>query len=142
MSNVKKIVAASLAAVALLALFALDRPSAGPAAPAPRAAIVPARADLAEAVFSMVLARAGEEGASLSQPPSLCQAPKVPASVGATILFTAGENFIAAPIFAPPTARVSTPPGMAKSSLRGAWAATEISSRSITATVSSRATAT
>ena len=74
MSNVKKIVAASLAAVAAIALFALNRPSAGPAAPAPRAAVAPARADLAEAVFSMVLARAGEEGVCLSQPPSLCQA--------------------------------------------------------------------
>ena len=74
MSNVKKIVAAGLAVVAILALFALDRTSAGPAAPAPRAAVAPARADLAEAVFSMVLARAGEEGVCLSQPPSLCQA--------------------------------------------------------------------
>ncbi|HML53284.1 MAG TPA: hypothetical protein PKC79_04265 [Solidesulfovibrio magneticus] len=74
MSNVKNIVVASLAVAAILALFALDRPSAGPAAPAPRAAVSPARADLAEAVFSMVLARAGEEGVCLSQPPSLCQA--------------------------------------------------------------------
>jgi hypothetical protein len=74
MSDVKKIVAASLAAAALVALFALDGPSAGPAAPAPRGVAAPARADLAEAVFSMVLARAGEEGVCLSQPPSLCQA--------------------------------------------------------------------
>ena len=74
MSNVKKIVVASLAATALFALLVLDRPSAGPAAPAPRGVAAPARADLAEAVFSMVLARAGEEGLSLSQPPSLCQA--------------------------------------------------------------------
>ena len=74
MSNVKKIVVASLAAAALFALFVLDRPSAGPAAPAPRGVAAPARADLAEAVFSMVLARAGEEGVPLSQPPSLCQA--------------------------------------------------------------------
>ena len=74
MSNVKKIVAAGLAVVALFALFALDLTSAGPAAPAPRAAAAPAQADLAEAVFSMVLARAGEEGVCLSQPPSLCQA--------------------------------------------------------------------
>ena len=59
MSDVKKIVAASLAAAALFALFVLDRPSAGPAAPAPRGVATPARADLAEAVFSMVLARAG-----------------------------------------------------------------------------------
>ncbi len=74
MSNVKKIVAVSLAVVAILALSALDRPSAGPTAPAPRAVVAPARADLAEAVFTMVLARAGEEGVALSQPPSLCQA--------------------------------------------------------------------
>ena len=74
MSNVKKIVVASLAIVAIFALFALDRTSAGPAAPAPPAAVAPARADLAEAVFAMVLARAGQEGFSLSQPPSLCQA--------------------------------------------------------------------
>lgn len=74
MSNVKNIVVASLAAAALFALFVLDRPWAGPAAPAPRGVAAPARADLAEAVFSMVLARAGEEGVCLSQPPSLCQA--------------------------------------------------------------------
>ena len=41
----------SLAAAALFALFVLDRPSAGPAAPAPRGVAAPARADLAEAVF-------------------------------------------------------------------------------------------
>ena len=74
MSDVKKIVAASLAAAALFALFVLDRPSARPPAPAPRTVVAPARADLAEAVFAMVLARADEAGLSLSQPPSLCQA--------------------------------------------------------------------
>ena len=74
MSDVKKIVVISLAAVAILALFSLDGPSAGPGAPARPRIETPARADLAEAVFSMVLARAGEEGVPLSQPPSLCQA--------------------------------------------------------------------
>ena len=74
MPDVKKIVAAGLVLMALLAAANLDTPSAGPASPAPRGAQRPARADLAEAVFSMVLARAGEAGVCLSQPPSLCQA--------------------------------------------------------------------
>ena len=75
MSVVKKIlVGAALILLVCLALALAERPAASPAAPRRSVAQAPARADLAEAVFSMVLARAGEEGVCLSQPPSLCQA--------------------------------------------------------------------
>ena len=74
MSDVKKIVVAGCIAVGLLALGMLQTPSAGPGAPAPRAAQTPARADLAEAVYAMMLENAGESGVRLSQPVTLCEA--------------------------------------------------------------------
>ena len=74
MPDVKKIIVAVLGAVAILALFALGRPAAGPAGPARRVAVAPARADLAEAVFAMTLARAAEAGLPLAEPVTLCQA--------------------------------------------------------------------
>ena len=75
MSVVKKIlVGAALVAFICLALAFAEHPAASPVSPGRSVAQTPARADLAEAVFSMVLARAGEEGVCLSQPPSLCQA--------------------------------------------------------------------
>ena len=49
-----------------------DRTTASPAAPTPPAAFVPARADLAEAVFAMVVENA--QNAGLPQPATLCQA--------------------------------------------------------------------
>ena len=51
-----------------------DRTTASPAAPTAPAAFVPARADLAEAVFAMVLENATAQGVSLSQPVTLCEA--------------------------------------------------------------------
>ena len=74
MPDVKKIVAAGLVLMALLAAANLDTPSAGPASPAPRGAQRPARADLAEAVFAMVLENAADQGVRLSQPVTLCEA--------------------------------------------------------------------
>lgn len=72
MRLVKKIMAvATLFLVAALAAGHNDSPSAGPAAPPRIAASTPARADLAEAVFAMVLENAG---LPLSQPVTLCQA--------------------------------------------------------------------
>lgn len=71
------VVRKSLVAVGvLLAVFWVARSScssAGPQAAAPRTvAPAPARADLAEAVYAMVAARAAEAG--LPQPVTLCQA--------------------------------------------------------------------
>ncbi len=75
MSVVKKIlVSAALAALVCLALALAERPAASPAAPGRSVAQTPARADLAEAVFSMVLENAKAGGMSLGEPPSLCQA--------------------------------------------------------------------
>ena len=74
MSDVKKIVVAGCVVAGFLALGMLQTPSAGPGAPAPRGAQTLARADLAEAVFAMVLENAGENGVRLSQPVTLCEA--------------------------------------------------------------------
>lgn len=74
MADVKKIVAAGCIALGLLIAAAIRTPSAGPASPAPRAVQTPARADLAEAVFAMVLENAGDQGVRLSQPVTLCEA--------------------------------------------------------------------
>lgn len=49
-----------------------DRTTASPVAPTAPAAFVPARADLAEAVFAMVVENA--QNAGLPQPTTLCQA--------------------------------------------------------------------
>ncbi|MHC1791040.1 hypothetical protein [Solidesulfovibrio sp.] len=74
MSDVKKIVAAGVVLLGLLAAASLETPSAGPGAPAPRGVRTPARADLAEAVFAMVLENAATQGMQLSQPVTLCEA--------------------------------------------------------------------
>jgi len=69
MRVVKKIIiAASLSLAALLALAAGAGPSGTRPAPTP----VPAQADLAEAVFTMLVARASEAG--LPPPTTLCEA--------------------------------------------------------------------
>lgn len=75
MRLVKKIIALSaLALVAALMLTRTPSPEAGPASPLPKTAFAPARADLAETVFAMVLENARERGLSLSQPVTLCEA--------------------------------------------------------------------
>lgn len=74
MPDVKKIIAAGCLVAGLLAVVASRAPSAGPGAPAPRGVQTPARADLAEAVFAMVLENATAQGVSLSQPVTLCEA--------------------------------------------------------------------
>ena len=74
MPDVKKIVAAGVFALGILAIFFLQMPAAGPASPPPRGAMIPARADLAEAVFAMVLENATSQGVVLSQPVTLCEA--------------------------------------------------------------------
>ena len=74
MSDVKKIVVAGCIFVGLLAAGLLQTPAAGPTAPAPRGVQTPARADLAEAVFAMVLENATAQGVTLSQPVTLCEA--------------------------------------------------------------------
>ena len=74
MSDVKKIVVTGALALGLLAILFLQTPAAGPASPAPRGATIPARADLAEAVFAMVLENAASQGMVLSQPVTLCEA--------------------------------------------------------------------
>ena len=69
MRVVKKIIlAASLSLAALLALAA----GAGPSGTRPMPTPVPAQADLAEAVFTMLVARACEAG--LPPPTTLCEA--------------------------------------------------------------------
>ena len=69
MRVVKKIIiAASLSLAALLALAA----GAGPSGTRPMPTTVPAQADLAEAVFTMLVARASEAG--LPPPTTLCEA--------------------------------------------------------------------
>jgi hypothetical protein len=75
MPFVKKIVAATaLALLVVLGLSLSSCPQAGPAATGPCPAPAPARADLAEAVFAMVLENARASGMTLPEPPSLCQA--------------------------------------------------------------------
>lgn len=74
MPDVKKIIAAGVVLFGLLAAASLDTPSAGPTSPAPRGVQTPARADLAEAVFAMVLENAATQGMHLSQPVTLCEA--------------------------------------------------------------------
>ncbi|MEL7638981.1 MAG: hypothetical protein AAGU21_04975 [Solidesulfovibrio sp.] len=75
MSVVKNILpGAALAALVFLSLAGTEHPSASPAAPQRFQAATPARADLAEAVFAMVLENARDRGLELGQPPSLCQA--------------------------------------------------------------------
>ena len=74
MPDVKKIVVAGAFVLGLLAVIFLQTPAAGPASPAPRGAAVVARADLAEAVFAMVLENASAQGLALSQPVTLCEA--------------------------------------------------------------------
>lgn len=75
MSVVKKILLpALLGALVFLFLVSAERPAAGPAMPQRSETATPARADLAEAVFAMVLENAKQEGLALSQPPTLCQA--------------------------------------------------------------------
>ncbi|WP_300161686.1 hypothetical protein [Solidesulfovibrio sp.] len=75
MSVVKKILAgAALAAVVCLLAALAEDPAASPGAPARSAAVVPARADLAEAVFAMVLENAKNGGMPLAEPITLCQA--------------------------------------------------------------------
>ncbi|HML62959.1 hypothetical protein [Solidesulfovibrio sp.] len=75
MSVVKKIlVGAALAALVCLALALAERPAASPAAPGRSVAQTPARADLAEAVFAMVLENAKADGMAFGEPPTLCQA--------------------------------------------------------------------
>ena len=76
MSLVKKILMAT--GLSILALFAVCRyeaPQANPVGPVAQAASrIPARADLAEAVFAMVLENAAASGKPLSQPVTLCEA--------------------------------------------------------------------
>ena len=73
MSVVKKIlVGAALAALVCLALALAERPAASPAGRS--VAQTPARADLAEAVFAMVLENAKADGMAFGEPPTLCQA--------------------------------------------------------------------
>ena len=74
MPDVKKIVVAGGLVAGLLALGMLQTPAADPGAPAPRAAQTLARADLAEAVYAMVLENATTQGLHLSQPVTLCEA--------------------------------------------------------------------
>lgn len=75
MRLVKKIIALStLALVAALILTRAPSPEAGPASPLPRIAVAPARADLAETVFGMVVENARLRGLPLSQPVTLCEA--------------------------------------------------------------------
>uniref|UniRef100_I2PXN9 Uncharacterized protein n=1 Tax=Desulfovibrio sp. U5L TaxID=596152 RepID=I2PXN9_9BACT len=75
MPLVKKIiVATALALLTVLGLSLSSRPQAGPAATGPAPLAAPARADLAEAVFAMVLENARTAGMTLPEPPSLCQA--------------------------------------------------------------------
>ncbi|KHK02996.1 hypothetical protein [Desulfovibrio sp. TomC] len=74
MPEVKKIVVAGVLVLGVLAVIFLQTPAAGPASPAPRGAMIPARADLAEAVFAMVLENAASQGLALSQPVTLCEA--------------------------------------------------------------------
>ncbi|WP_428563110.1 MAG: hypothetical protein ACP59X_23160 [Solidesulfovibrio sp. DCME] len=75
MSVVKKILSGvALAALVFLILASAENPSAGPGAPERSPAAQVARADLAEAVFAMVLENAKAGGLEMSQPPSLCQA--------------------------------------------------------------------
>ncbi|EHJ48587.1 hypothetical protein DFW101_2583 [Solidesulfovibrio carbinoliphilus subsp. oakridgensis] len=75
MPLVKKILAATvLALLTVLGLSLTSRPQAGPAATGPRPAPAPARADLAEAVFAMVLENARTAGMTLPEPMGLCQA--------------------------------------------------------------------
>jgi len=76
MRLVKKIlIGAGLFLLAALAVNQNESPEAGPTAPQPHAGPqFPARADLAEAVYAMVLENAAQAGVPLSQPPSLCQA--------------------------------------------------------------------
>jgi hypothetical protein len=74
-----RLVKQTIAAIGLLLLAACligrdNGPEAGPAPPSPRVAQTLARADLAEAVFAMVLENAAAEGKPLSQPLTLCQA--------------------------------------------------------------------
>ena len=74
MPDVKKIVAAGALALGFAGILFLQTPAAGPASPPPRGAMAPARADLAEAVFAMVLENAASQGMALSQPVTLCEA--------------------------------------------------------------------
>lgn len=75
MSVVKKILLSSLfGAILLLLLAQAEHPAATPRAPERFEAATPARADLAEAVYAMVLENARQQGLALGQPPTLCQA--------------------------------------------------------------------
>lgn len=74
MPDVKKIIVAGCLVAGLLVVSASRTPSAGPGAPGPRGVQTPARADLAEAVFAMVLENATAQGVALSQPVTLCEA--------------------------------------------------------------------
>ncbi|WP_029456689.1 hypothetical protein [Solidesulfovibrio alcoholivorans] len=75
MSVVKKILAgAALVAFVCLALAFTEHPAASPVSPGRSVAQTPARADLAEAVFEMVLENARAGGMALGEPPTLCQA--------------------------------------------------------------------
>ncbi len=75
MSVVKKILAgAALAAVVCLLGTLAEDPAANPGTTGRSAAVVPARDDLAEAVFAMVLENAKKEGMALGEPLGLCQA--------------------------------------------------------------------
>jgi hypothetical protein len=69
MPAVKKIICGATLTLAAVLALALAAPS---PAPTPDLTPIPARADLAEAVFAMIAARATEAG--LPQPTTLCEA--------------------------------------------------------------------
>ncbi len=70
----RSICVAALGLAAILTIRSGPDSQAGPAVPEPVAPRALARADLAEAVFTMVLENAANAGMRLSQPPTLCQA--------------------------------------------------------------------